>query len=179
MDKPPRGTRPATSLIVVWSPEHRRRSFLQLYFSFRLAKTMNSVSHFFSVFHSSYAFKKLEPFYPGTHFHALIRSCSPTEFVIIISLYWDHVVAGRVPTIMVFFIINLHHLWMIHVVRHVLPLSSLPFSHRSTDAHLLFSFFFSPSTREDDEQCLFSTIPFWSSPIMLIDHSRNIETIGI
>lgn len=88
------------------------RSFLQLYFSFRLAKTMNSVSHFFSVFHSSYAFKKLEPFYPGTHFHALIRSCSPTEFVVIISLYWDHVVAGRVPTIMVFFIINLHHLWM-------------------------------------------------------------------
>jgi hypothetical protein len=74
---------------------------------------------------------------------------------------------------------NLHHLWMIHVVRHVLPLSSPPFSHRSTDAHLLFSFFFSPSTREDDEQCLFSTIPFWSSPIMLMDHSRNIETIGI
>lgn len=55
------GTRPATLLVAIWSPEHWRPSFLLLCFLFMLRKTMNSVSRFFSIFIFPTHSRKTEP----------------------------------------------------------------------------------------------------------------------
>lgn len=67
-----RGTSPAILLTAVWSPKDRHPSTLLFSFLFRLGKTMNNVSRFFSIFRSSYTFKEYGTPSSGTRFDALI-----------------------------------------------------------------------------------------------------------
>lgn len=67
-----RGTSPAILLTAVWSPKYRHPSTLLFSFLFRLGKTMNNVSRFFSIFRSSYTFKENGTPSSGTRFDALI-----------------------------------------------------------------------------------------------------------
>lgn len=67
-----RGTSPAILLTAVWSPKDRHPSTLLFSFLFRLGKTMNNVSRFFSIFRSSYTFKENGTPSSGTRFDALI-----------------------------------------------------------------------------------------------------------
>ena len=60
------------------------------------------------------------------------QRCTPLELV----------VARPVPTILVFFIANLHHLLTSHIVRHILPPSSPLFGCRCIGFHLPSSFIY-------------------------------------
>ena len=108
----------------------------------------------------------------------VFTSCSSSELAVVVSLYRDHVIIGHVLAVMIFFIANIHHLWTSHIVGHILPSYLLLLVRRSTNIHLP-SFCFSLLARKDDEQCLLGAIASLSNLTMLLNHSRNIETIVI
>lgn len=95
---------------------------------------------FSSFFFLSMRSKKMESPHLRMHFDTLIRSCSPLELAVVVSLCRNHVVVGRVSVVLVFFIANLHHIWMSHIVQDVLPPSSASFGRPSTNAYLPYSF---------------------------------------
>ena len=105
-------THPTTLLTAFWSPEDRCPSSIPFYFLFRLEKTMNSVDFFFSIFRSSCAFKE-----NGTPSSGIAFWCThPVVFTTRarccrFSLYRYHVVASCIHVVLIFFVVNLHHLW--------------------------------------------------------------------
>lgn len=78
--------------------------------------------------------RRTEPPHPVTHFDALTRLWSLPELVVAVSLYRDHIVVGRIPAVLVFFVADRHHLWTSHIVRHIWPPSSLALGCRSISA---------------------------------------------